>query len=92
MITPRNLAHHELIGLECRIASSSNKRIIGLEGRVVDETRNILTIEVNGKEKNFLKDQSAFSFKIPSGERVRIEGRLLVGRPEDRIKKRLGKW
>ena len=41
MITPQNLVRHELIGLKARVADSSDKKIIGLEGRVVDEIRNI---------------------------------------------------
>lgn len=92
MITPKNLVRHELIGLHCRIADSTNKEVKGLEGRVVDESRNTLTIEVKGKEKNVVKEQCVFSFSLPSGERVRVEGKVLVGRPEDRIKKKLKKW
>ena len=92
MLTPKNLVHHELIGLECRVADSLNKKIIGLEGKVTDETRNTVTLEAGGKEKSFVKEQCTFSFTLPSGEKVRVDGRVLVGRPEDRIKKRLGKW
>ena len=92
MITPENLVRHELINLPCRVKGSTNKALIGLEGRIVDETRQTLTLEVKGKEKSMIKDQCIFSFKIPSGIWVRIEGIILVARPEDRIKKKFRKW
>ena len=58
----------------------------------MDETRNTLTLEINKKEKNFVKEQCVFSFHLPSGEKVKVDGKILVGRPEDRIKKKLRKW
>lgn len=91
-IDEMNLVRHELIGLACRVKESTNKALIGLEGRVVDETRQTLTLEVKGKEKSLIKDQCVFSFKIPSGKWVRVEGKILVARPEDRIKKKFRKW
>ena len=92
MITPRNLVRHELTGLEVKVVESTNPSQAGLSGRVVDESRNILTIETKAGVKNLPKKDCVFSFRLPSGERVRIEGHLLVARPEDRIKKKLRKW
>ncbi len=91
-LTPKNLVRHELIGLEAKIVNSTNKSNIGLKGKVVNETKNTLTLEIKGKEKNFIKDQCVFVFKIPSGEKVKVDGKLLVARPEDRIKKKFKKW
>jgi len=51
-IDERNLVRHELIGLTCRVKDSTNKALVGLEGRVIDESRQTLTLEVRGKEKN----------------------------------------
>lgn len=97
MITPKNLARHELIGLQVEVVSSSNKSHVGAKGTVTDETRQTLTIETEkgrGKkaERNFAKDQCTFRFTLPSGQKVKVDGRLLVARPEDRIKKKLKKW
>ncbi len=92
MITPENLVRHELIGLACRVSDSTNKALIGLEGRVTDESRQTLTLEAENREKTLAKDQCLFSFRIPSGKWVRVEGRLLVARPEDRIKKKFKSW
>ncbi len=92
MITPENLVRHELIGLEVRIVESTNHSQVGLSGRVVDESRNILSIETARGVKNLPKQDCTFSFHLPSGEWVRVDGKLLVARPEDRIKKKLRKW
>lgn len=93
MITPHNLVRHELIGLQVRIADSANRQQIGLQGRVVDETRNTLTVEIAGHDKRFVKDQCDFSFTLPGSKtRVRVHGQVIVGRPEDRIKKKMRVW
>lgn len=92
MITSSNLVRHELIGLEARVVESTNPSQVGLSGRVVDETRNILSIETSRGVRNLPKQDCTFSFHLPSGEWVRVEGSLLLARPEDRPKKKLRKW
>jgi ribonuclease P protein subunit POP4 len=92
-ITPKNLVRHELIGLEVKIEKSTDPTQIGLKGRVIDETYNTLKIETKeGKEKIVPKANSIFIFTLPSGEKVEVEGKLLVARPEDRIKKKFPRW
>ena len=92
MITPENLVRHEFIGLEVRVVKSTTPSQVGLSGRVVDESRNILSIETPKGVRNLPKADCTFSFRIPSGEWVRVEGKLLLARPEDRPKKKLRKW
>ncbi len=94
MITPENIVRHELIGLEARVESSKDPGAPGTSGRVIDETRNMLKLETaGGKEKSFAKEQCVFSFVVPgTGERVRVDGKILVARPEDRVKKRFDRW
>jgi ribonuclease P protein subunit POP4 len=92
MRTPENLVRHELIGLNVKIVQSLNKTHAGLGGKVVDETRNMLFIEkADGKEIAIPKEVTVFSFEV-GRVWVKIDGRLLVGRPEDRIKKKLKTW
>jgi ribonuclease P protein subunit POP4 len=43
-------------------------------------------------EKVIPKSSSIFIFKLPNGVKVQVVGRALVGRPEDRIKKRIRRW
>ncbi|MFZ8830279.1 MAG: ribonuclease P protein component 1 [Candidatus Aenigmatarchaeota archaeon] len=92
MITEKNLVRHELIGLEVEVKKSTNKTQIGIKGRVVDETYNMLVIDTGEKEKKVEKKSCVFVFKLPNGKKVEVEGWVLVGRPEDRIKKKLSKF
>jgi ribonuclease P protein subunit POP4 len=92
MITEKNLVRHELIGLEVEVKKSTNKTQIGIKGRIVDETYNMLVIDTGGKEKKVEKKSCVFVFKLPNGKKVEVEGWVLVGRPEDRIKKKLPKF
>ena len=87
MISSKNIFYHELIGLELKVVDSSNPSLIGLRGTVIDETKKTLRIEV--KEK--VQDVSVFQFKVPDGTIVEIDGKILLNRPEDRIKKRYKK-
>ena len=92
MRTPENLVRHELIGLKVKVVDSSNKKNIGISGKVVDETRNVIIIEkAKGKEVKLAKEYNVFVFVLDR-KKVKIEGKLLVGRPEDRIKKKFKKW
>lgn len=90
MITPQNILKHELIGLKVRIIEATHRGYL-MEGTIIDETRNTLTIR-KGKEettKKIPKDCVKLEVLLPDGkEKVRIDGRLLLGRPEDRIKKK----
>jgi len=91
-ITPYNLVRHELIGLRVKVKDSTNKSQVGLTGRVIDETFKILKIETNKGEKNIPKDIAIFIFTLPNGTKVQVDGKVLISRPEDRIKKKLSRW
>ena len=71
-----SFAQGELIGLAVDVD--------GKKGKVVDETRNLLVIEDGGKETRWVKKDHVFRF--PEKDAA-IEGRLLVGSPEERIKR-----
>jgi ribonuclease P protein subunit POP4 len=86
-ITP-SIVQHEFIGLETKVVKSLNPHIVGIAGKVVDETRNTFTILHSGERKVIVKDTSVFEFVMPDGIVVEIDGKVIMGRPEDRIKKR----
>ena len=90
MITPYNVFRHELIGLSVEIYDSTHKDLIGIKGRVIDETRNTICIELDNsdEEKVIPKNIVIFHFTLPNNEKVEIDGKIIVSRPEDRIKKR----
>jgi len=92
-ITPQNLIRHELCNLSVRIKDSTDPSHKGLSGRVIDETYNTLKIETKGgKEKVIPKNNTLFIFTLPNKVKVQVEGKVLIGRPEDRIKKKIARW
>jgi len=97
-LTPQNIIHHELIGIDTKVVDSTNKSLIGTEGRIVDETKNMFTIETDAQEKKIPKSCSSFIFTLPpaDGKRylplnIRVDGRLLLSQPENRIQTKFKK-
>lgn len=87
-ITPA-IIQHEFIGLEAKVAKSSNTSYVGIAGTVIDETRNTFVISQDNKRKTVVKDLAVFHFTLPDATIVEIDGKVLVGRPEERLKKRI---
>jgi len=87
-VTP-DIIRHEFIGVKGKIAESPHQSYVGICGEVIDETKNTFTILHKGKAKSVVKKSAIFDFKFSGGTIVEIDGKLLVGRPEDRLKKTL---
>jgi ribonuclease P protein subunit POP4 len=87
-VTPEVITD-EFIGTDAKIAKSTNSSYLRLHGRLIDESRNTFTILHEGQSKIVVKDVSVFHFKFSDGTIVEIDGKLLVGRPEDRLKKHI---
>ena len=87
-VTPAIL-QHEFIGLNAKVVKSSNPNYMGIEGNVVNETHSTLVITHKSKNKTVMKKIAIFHFTLSDGTVVEINGKAIVGRPEDRIKKRL---
>jgi len=77
------------IGLNAKVTRSSNPEYVSVEGEVVDETRNTLVILHEEKEKKIIKDAAIFHFTLPDGTVVEIDGKSIVGRSENRVKKKV---
>jgi ribonuclease P protein subunit POP4 len=85
-ITP-DIIRYEFIGTQARIAQSAHLGYIGLAGPVIAETKNTLTLIHQGQPKSVIKDLATFDFSFDDGTTVEVDGKLLVGRSEDRLKK-----
>jgi ribonuclease P protein subunit POP4 len=83
-----SVVQYEFIGLEAKVVKNLNSNVVGITGKVINETRNTLTILHAGKRKVIIKDTSIFDFVMPDGTIIEIDGKAIMGRPEDRIKKR----
>lgn len=72
----------ELIGKTILVAEAENETNKGIEGEVIDETRNMLVIQTKNKTKKLIKKQITIKFN-----NITIEGEEIIGRIEERIKK-----
>ena len=67
-LTPETLPRHELNGLPVRVVESDDDGKVGIEGRVVIETTNTLSIEVRDEGESRVvmvpKSGSTFEFAI----------------------------
>ena len=72
----------EFMGELVTVSKHSDPSIQGISGKVIDETRETITIYSNGKTKMVSKRSGKFMFK--DGE---IEGNKIAYRSQDRIKK-----
>ena len=88
MIDRRNLLFSTFIGLAVEIVNSSQRKLIGLKGVIVDETKNLITIErEDGKEVKVPKVSSVFRFSLDNGETIDVPGKSIAFRPHERPKK-----
>ena len=92
-VNPRNLVKHELIGLLVKVSGSTHKEFVGISGVIVDETaRTVKVLSKDGKIRAVPKDVCTFDITLPIGTIIRVNGKVILGRPEERIRKKLKYW
>jgi len=84
-----DILQSELIGLRAKVAKSLHADYLGIKGKVIDETRKTLVILHGNERKTVTKNVAVFHFTMPNGTIVEIDGKAIVGRPEDRVKKQV---
>jgi ribonuclease P protein subunit POP4 len=86
-LSPQNIVRHELIGLEAEVVRGSHLGYVGIRGVVADETRGMLTLRYGRDRKSVPKRGSTFRFTLPDGSQVEVEGSMILGRPETRLRR-----
>ena len=84
MITADNISSHEFIGLDTEIIQSTNPQVIGLNGRIINETKSMFTINTENGVKSIAKSTNDWKFSIQNKD-VIIDGSKIAKRPFDRI-------
>jgi ribonuclease P protein subunit POP4 len=84
MITSDNIASHELIGLQAQIVKSDNKQIVGLNGKIIDETKFMFSISTTNGIKRLAKSSSRWRFEF-NGKEIELDGTRLTRRPYERM-------
>jgi len=97
-LSPETILVHELVGLQVRVVEATNADLVGVRGRVVEETTNTLRVESASDERVRVvpKAGATLEFELPpeggrtDGECVVVEGRRLVSRPARRTQHATG--
>ena len=76
----------EIIGLKMEVIDSKNKNLIGIKGVIIDETKNTIKVQENEKVRTLLKKQVTLKIENENMQ-IKVNGEVLLGRPEDRLKK-----
>ena len=84
MITVDNITSHEFIGLDTEITQSTNPQVVGLNGRIINETKSMFTINTDKGAKLIPKSQNSWKFSIGDQDVV-VDGTKIAKRPFDRI-------
>jgi ribonuclease P protein subunit POP4 len=84
MITPENIARHEFIGLETSIVESDNLQVVGLHGKIIDETKSMFAIETTSGVKNMPKESSMWRFVL-DGVSTIVNGKTIAKRSYERM-------
>lgn len=84
--TARRAESGELIGLDATVVASNHPPLVGVTGRVVDETFGTLVFEAGGREVVVPKRGQRFRFALAPGEDAELDGVRLETQPEERIK------
>ena len=74
--------NYELTGLSIKISGSLNKELVGLCGKVLLETKNMIILETENGRKNIPK--SLCKFETNDGK-ILIDGEKLVKRSHERL-------
>ena len=84
MITADNIRSHEFIGLHTEITKSSNPQVIGLNGRIINETKSMFEISTENGSRSIAKSTSSWKFSIQNKDII-VNGAKIAKRPFDRL-------
>jgi ribonuclease P protein subunit POP4 len=90
-IAPENIVRHELTGLSTHVVESKDPNLTCRRGIILGETREMMHLDTMSGIVSVPKSVCVFDITLPNGAVVRVDGNVLRGRPEDRMKKRLNR-
>ena len=75
----------ELIGKKIEVVQASNESLLGMQGKIINETKMTITIQQGAGAKRKMLLKSSISLRLQDTQQILI-GKELIGRPEERIK------
>jgi len=59
----KNIVLHELVGLDAEVIASDDSAQVGLKGKVIRETKNLLFLDDKHRTRRIVKKVSTFRFR-----------------------------
>lgn len=87
MRNKKEILFQTFIGLPVEVVRCASRPLEGMKGTVVDETKNLISIESENGIKKLQKTSCVFRFRLESGETAEVDGAKILFRPEERPKK-----
>jgi ribonuclease P protein subunit POP4 len=82
----KNIVLHELVGLDAQVIDSKDRAQVGIKGKVIRETKNLLFLDDKNKVREVVKKVSTFKFRNGSESFV-VNGEEINFRPYERTEK-----
>ena len=80
-----NAYGEEFLGRNIKVVKATNQTMLGIEGVVVRETKNMFSIKTQNKIKQIPKEACDFTIEF-NGATFPVQGSLIRYRPENRLK------
>ncbi len=80
-----NSIHMPFLARDLSIINSNDPTLVGIQGKILEETRNTIIVQTQNGEKTFAKD--VIHFTLDSEKEV-IDGATVTQRPENRINRK----
>jgi ribonuclease P protein subunit POP4 len=81
-----------LCGLKLTIKESSSKELEGIMGLIIEETAKMIRLKTDDKMIWFPKKDQFFEIELKNGSKYLVDGKILLGKPEARIKRKIPNW
>lgn len=84
MITPENISQHEFIGLKAQVTSSTNPKIVGINGTIINETKSMFSLRTERGVKLIPKSNNYWKFNV-NNQQILVDGSKIQKRSFDRL-------
>ncbi|MGD0729169.1 MAG: ribonuclease P protein subunit [Candidatus Micrarchaeaceae archaeon] len=84
----KNIVLHELIGLDAEVIDCRDRSQIGIKGKIINETKNLLYLKQQSKTRRVVKNISKFKFTNDNDSFI-VDGKEINFRAHERTEKAL---
>ena len=81
-----------LCGYNVEVIKSKSPEFQNIKGKIEDETAKMLKLNINNKKIWVQKKGQIFRIEFEDGTKTRIDGQILEGTPEKRLKRKTKNW